>query len=203
MPKIVCLILLVILSYTSSVFAQENDNFKGKSTSSGGVVTFRVVDDDATEIFNSYYTANPSSTFNENGTLIDTAIIPADTEIFGLYGKDEYDIEERVGYLVVKKDSVLNNDHIASVEIFDEHLDQPQVIFVLDAEGTELFAEFTGSNLGKSLTIVLDNKILLYAKIYESITDGKIAVSGLSLEEVQDIQRALHKTWDTSSEFKK
>lgn len=67
-----------------------------------GILNFRLVDNDATEKFSAYYTQHIANTFNSAGELIDPSIIPADCEIMGQYTKDDYGLDERIGYLVVK-----------------------------------------------------------------------------------------------------
>lgn len=68
-----------------------------------GILNFRLVDSEATDAFNAHYAAHPAETFTARGELLDLSIIPEDTEVLGLYTKDEYDLDERIGYLVVKK----------------------------------------------------------------------------------------------------
>ena len=67
-----------------------------------GILNFRLVDDNATQAFNAYYMQHAASTFAANGQLLDSSIIPDDCEVMGLYTKDDYGLDERIGYLVVK-----------------------------------------------------------------------------------------------------
>ncbi|NLM01580.1 MAG: protein translocase subunit SecD [Treponema sp.] len=157
-----------------------------------GILNFRLVDSVATEAFAQYYNANPASTFASNGELLDPSIIPADCEVMGLYTKDDYGLDERIGYLVLKKEIALEGRHIKSADIGSDSITgRPQVNFVLDSEGATIFANFTTENTGENLAIVSDDKAKSYARINEPITGGQVAISGFGLEEAQNLQKVL------------
>ena len=161
-----------------------------------GILNFRLVDDDATDKFLAYYQQHITTTFNASGELVDASIIPSDCEIIGHYTKDEYGLDERIGYLVVKKEVALEGAHIKTAEVgTDQYTNRPEVDFVLDSEGAEIFAKFTAANKGKSLAIVSDNKIKSYARISDAITGGRVAISGFGLEEAQNLQKVLQSAW--------
>lgn len=161
-----------------------------------GILNFRLVDSEATEKFAEYYNANPASTFAANGELLDPSIIPEDCEVMGLYTKDEYGLDERIGYLVLKKEIALEGKHIKSAEVGSDNItSRPQVNFVLDSEGAEIFANFTTEHTGERLAIVSDDKVKSNAVINEPITGGQVAISGFGLEEAQNLQKVLQTAW--------
>lgn len=161
-----------------------------------GILNFRLVDSAATESFSKYYNANPASTFAANGELLDPSIIPADCEVMGLYTKDEYGLDERLGYLVLKKEVALEGKHIKSADVGSDNItSRPQVNFVLDSEGAKIFGDFTTEHTGEQLAIVSDNKIKSAAVINEPITGGQVAISGFGLEEAQNLQKVLQTAW--------
>ena len=161
-----------------------------------GILNFRLVDNDATEKFSAYYTQHIANTFNSAGELIDPSIIPADCEIMGQYTKDDYGLDERIGYLVVKKEVALDGQHIKSATVGSDNLtNRPEVDFVLDPEGAEIFAKFTGAHKGEYLAIVSDNKVKSYARINDAITGGRVAITGFGLEEAQNLQKVLQTAW--------
>lgn len=160
-----------------------------------GILNFRLVDTAATNSFMTYYNANPASTFNAAGELINPGIIPADCEVMGLYQKDSYGLDERIGYLVVKKEIALDGKHIKSAEVGSDYTGRPQVNFVLDGEGTVIFGDFTTANVNESLAIVSDDKIKSYARINEPITGGQVALSGFGVDEVENIRKVLQTAW--------
>ncbi|MDE5898537.1 MAG: protein translocase subunit SecD, partial [Treponemataceae bacterium] len=161
-----------------------------------GILNFRLVDSAATEAFDSYYAQHAATTFNASGELLDPSIIPDDTEVLGQYTKDEYGLDERIGYLVVKKQIALDGQHIKSAEVGADPLtNRPEVDFVLDSDGAQIFAEFTGAHTGEYLAIVSDNKIKSYARINDAITGGRVAITGFGLEEAQNLQKVLQTAW--------
>ncbi len=161
-----------------------------------GILNFRLVDDSATSAFNEYYTANPTRTFTANGELLDLSIIPSDCEVMGLYQKDDYGLDERTGYLVVKKEIVLDGQHIKNAAVGTDGItSSPQVNLTLDSEGAEIFGDFTAAHVGENLAIVSDDKVKSYARIREAIPGGQVAISGFGLEEAQNLQKVLQTAW--------
>ncbi|MCQ2598030.1 MAG: protein translocase subunit SecD [Treponema sp.] len=162
-----------------------------------GVLNFRLTDMEATSAFNAYYNQHPATTFNAIGELMDPSIIPEDCEVMGEYTKDAYGLDERTGYIVVKKEIALDGQHVKTADVRnDEFSGQLQVCFNLDTEGAEIFAEFTGAHVGDYLAIVSDNKIKSNARIQSAITGGSVALSGaFSLDEANNIKKVLQTAW--------
>lgn len=162
-----------------------------------GVLNFRLADMAATEKFKAYYAQNPASTFNAAGELMDKSIIPEDCEVFGVYTKDAYGLDERVDWLVVKKEIALDGKHIKSAEVrADEFTNQPQVVFNLDADGAVIFGEFTGAHVGDYLAIVSDDKVKSNARLQTAITDGRASLTGsFTVEEANNIKKVLQTAW--------
>ena len=168
-----------------------------------GILNFRLVDREATQAFNTYYLEHAANTFNADGKLIDPSIIPDDCEVMGLYQKDDYGLDERTGWLVLKKEIVLDGKHIKSAQVTANNItNQPQVTFSLSTErngdelsGAEIFGNFTSAHVNDAMAIVSDDKVKSYANINEPITTGQVAISGFGLEEAQNIQKVLQTAW--------
>ena len=162
-----------------------------------GILNFRLADMDATTAFKSYYAQNPATTFNALGELMDSSVIPEDCEVFGVYTKDEYGLDERYDWLVVKKEVALDGQHVKSAEVrADEFTNQPEVCFNLDSEGAELFADFTAAHVGDYLAIVSDNKVKSNARIQSAITGGSVSLSGsFTYDEANNIKKVLQTAW--------
>ena len=162
-----------------------------------GVLNFRLADMAATEKFKAYYAQHPATTFNAAGELMDKSIIPEDCEVFGVYTKDAYGLDERVDWLVVKKEIALDGKHIKSAEVrADEFTNQPQVAFNLDTEGAVLFGEFTGVHVGDYLAIVSDDKVKSNARIQDAITGGSVSLTGsFTVDEANNIKKVLQTAW--------
>ena len=162
-----------------------------------GILNFRLSDMDATNAFKTYYAQHPSSTFNAAGELMDASIIPEDCEVFGVYEKDSYGLDERVDWLVVKKEVALDGKHVQSAEVrSDQYTGQPQVCFNLDGEGTTIFGEFTAAHVNDYMAIVSDNKVKSNARINEAINTGSVSLTGaFSQEEANNIKKVLQTAW--------
>lgn len=161
-----------------------------------GILNFRLVDESATTAFMNYYMLNPTNTFAADGTLLDPSIIPEDCEVLGVYQNDDYGLEERTGYLAVKKEIALDGQHIKSAEVGSSGLtNRPEVDFVLDSDGAVIFGEFTSAHRGERLAIVNDNRIRSAATINDAITGGHVAITGFSLEEAHNLQKVLQTAW--------
>lgn len=162
-----------------------------------GVLNFRLADMAATDNFKAYYAQHPATTFNAAGELMDKSIIPEDCEVFGVYTKDAYGLDERVDWLVVKKEIALDGKHIKSAEVrADEFTNQPQVAFNLDTDGAVIFGEFTGAHVGDYLAIVSDDKVKSNARLQTAITDGRASLTGsFTVEEANNIKKVLQTAW--------
>jgi len=156
-----------------------------------GKLAFHIVDDEATSAFLSYYQANPSNTFTGEGNLIDPTIVPADVVIRGLYEKDRYGLDEFVTYVAIKKEVGLDGNHIKNAVVDrDPVTGRPEVTFILDTEGGEIFYQLTSANVGKSLSIVMDDKVKSRARIQEAIRDS-VRLTGFDADEATNIALVL------------
>jgi preprotein translocase subunit SecD len=160
----------------------------------GGGLTFHIVDEEATSDFNAYYRAHPATTFDAGGNLLDPAIIRDDVIIRGVYIKDRYGLDEQarddagnLRYVAIKKEVGLDGNHIQRAEVGRNSLDgQPEVTFVLDSEGGELFYKLTSANVRKPLAIVLEDRVKSQATINEPIRDA-VRLTGFNADEANNI----------------
>ncbi|WP_304240998.1 protein translocase subunit SecD [Gracilinema caldarium] len=152
-----------------------------------GRLAFHIVDDEATTAFRAYYREHPSDTFDGEGNLLNPSVIPADTVVRGLYSKDKYGLDTFTDYIVIKKEVGLDGNHIKNALVDkDQITGRPEVTFLLDTEGGDLFYKLTSANVGKSLAIVLDDKVKSYARIQEPIRDS-VRLTGFGADEANNI----------------
>ncbi len=59
-----------------------------------------------------------------------------------------------------------------------DDLGQPEIAFKLDSTGTKLFATATQANVGKKISIYLDNQLLMSPTVSTAITDGQGRIQG-------------------------
>jgi preprotein translocase subunit SecD len=158
-----------------------NDIIMGK-----GSLAFHIVDQEAAVKFNQAYENNPDI-IDENDNLLDPSLVPADVMILGVYAKDRYGLDERQGYTAVKKEVGLSGNHIKSALVERSSLDgKPEVTFMLDSEGGDIFYKLTSANLEKPMAIVLDNRVKSQATIKTSIRDA-VRLTGFGLDEANNI----------------
>jgi preprotein translocase subunit SecD len=156
-----------------------------------GGLAFHIVDQEAADAFNRYYDANPTNTFDSEGNLLDPTVIPPDDMVLGTYVKDRYGLDEFAGYTVVKREVGLDGNHIQSAVVERNTLDgKPEVTFMLDAEGGEIFYKLTSANVGKPLAIVLDDRVKSRATIQSAIRDA-VRLTGFGADEANNIALTL------------
>lgn len=81
-----------------------------------------------------------------------------------------YELEEQVA---------MEGKHIRDAQLaFNPDSGQPVVNFKLDREGTDLFGDMTRANIGRSLAIVLDQKVITAPVIRGVIAGGSGEISG-------------------------
>jgi preprotein translocase subunit SecD len=159
-----------------------NDIIMGK-----GSLAFHIVDEEATRAFSDYYLTHPTTTFDAQGELLDPSIVPDDVVIRGRYTKDRYGLDEFVDYLAIKKEVGLDGNHIKSAIVDREDFaGKPEVNFVLDSEGGDIFYALTSANVRKPLAIVLDNRVKSSATIQGPIRES-VRLSGFDLDEANNI----------------
>lgn len=74
----------------------------------------------------------------------------------------------------------------------NQNTNEPEVVFYLTSAAGNRFADFTGANKGKSLCIVLDNKIQEVATIHDQIRDtGTISGGNMNEENAKDLSMLL------------
>jgi len=161
-----------------------------------GMLSFHIVDSEASAAFNEYYQQHPTSTFDAEYNLLDPSIIPADGMLLGTYVKDAYGLDERTGFLVVKKEVGLEGKHIQAATTTRNSISgQPEVNFELDSEGTKIFADLTAKNVDQRMAIVSDDKIKSYPNIEEPIPGGQVRISGFDVTEAENIKAVLRTAW--------
>ncbi len=79
----------------------------------------------------------------------------------------------------LEKKVVLTGADLADAQAtFDQTTNQPVVTFQFKGKGAKTFEDFTAKNIGKYLTIVLDNEVISSPVIRDRITGGRGQISG-------------------------
>ena len=97
------------------------------------------------------------------------------------------------GFYLVDKVAIVTGADLRTARRSSDEWNSPAVSFMLNPDGGRRFETFTGDNIGKPLSIVLDNKIQEVANIKTRIpaAAGGIINGNFSIEEAEDIALVL------------
>ncbi|WP_407933532.1 protein translocase subunit SecD [Helicobacter typhlonius] len=94
--------------------------------------------------------------------------------------------------ILLKAVPILDGEMLTDARAAFDQNNQPIVSFSLDAKGAKIFGDFSGTNVGKRMAIVLDGKVYSAPVIRERIGGGSGQISGgFSVEEASDLAIAL------------
>lgn len=186
---------------------EEKDGSIKTILSSSSVLNFRLVDDEATDKFKEYFAAHSDEFFDkETGKLLadsEGAVkvdmikdFPANCSVYGEYKKDNFGLDALVNFHAVKNEIIMDGSRVKSVTVGqNQETREIEVDFRLDTEGSNIFADVTGANVGKKLAIVSDGKIKSAANIRQRIAGGAVSISGsFSRQEAIQLQKVLQST---------
>ena len=72
-------------------------------------------------------------------------------------------------------------------------LSEPQVVLTFNSQGTQIFSQVTGQNVGRTLAIFLDGVPISTPVIQQAIPDGTAVISGsLNADQARDLARNLN-----------
>jgi preprotein translocase subunit SecD len=103
--------------------------------------------------------------------------VPPDMEIVS-GAADPSSGESGTVYFLVRKVAAVNGSDLRSASVGLDENSKPAVMFSLKPDGARKFGQVTGSNIGRSLAIVLDDRVQSYPRIDGRITsEGRISGS--------------------------
>jgi preprotein translocase subunit SecD len=95
-------------------------------------------------------------------------------------------------YQIKRAPEVAGTDIRDAQPSHNQNTNEPEVVFYLTAAAGNHFADFTTANKGKSLCVVLDNKIYEVATIHDTIRDqGTISGGGITEQQAKDLSMLL------------
>ncbi len=93
---------------------------------------------------------------------------------------------------LIKEIPILDGGMLTDANVGFDQNNRPVINFSLNAEGAEIFGDFTGKNVGNRLAIVLDGKVYSAPNINERIGGGSGQISGdYTVMEAKDLAIAL------------
>jgi len=161
-----------------------------------GSLTFHIVDEDATRIFNNFYNANPAGTFNAQGELVNPDMLPPDVVVRGVFGRDQFGLDEQArnpfgnpDFVAIRREVGLDGTHIQNAEVSrnpDPMERHPVVTFRLSSEGGEIFHRLTSANVNRPMAIVMEDRVRSIATIRGPIRDA-VSLEGFAADEARNI----------------
>lgn len=171
----------------------DNDPERIQALLSGkGSLNFILVDEEATEEIITLQRDNPGWDYLVDG---EPGFVQGDSRVSEYITKDEFGLEQRVRWIVIYRnpeENGLPGQYITDARTSQDPITgRPLVNFTLDGEGSDIFAKLTRDNAGKSLAIVMDDKVRAYAQIQGEIPGGQGSISGFNQQESNDISLVL------------
>jgi len=134
-------------------------------------ISIYLVNDEATNEFNKIYHENGNKIYDEKGKLIRSYIIPDNDKLFDLLENTKSMEEIFSRYLILQGVVIQIGKNISKI---DAKKDETGIIVTcfLDTEGRKKFYEFTSSNIGRNLAMVMNNKIIFHATILRPLENS-------------------------------
>ena len=156
-----------------------------------GRLGFHLVDPAGQTAFDEYQRANPGNFLAADGSLRDPNVLPAGTVLRGVYEKDTYEVDQLLGYAVIKEREGLSGEYINDSRVDRDPLTgRPEVLFFLSPEGGDIFFNLTQENVGEVLAVVLDDRVKARAQISQAIRQ-QVRVTGFTQSEADDLALVL------------
>jgi preprotein translocase subunit SecD len=156
-----------------------------------GILSFHIVDDQALAAFSEWQARNPGQVLGPEGQILQPPILPAGTELRGVYIRDEYGLDQLRGFTVIQEQVGLSGNYIRDARVSSDPITgRPVVNFFLTSEGGDIFYKLTSDNVGNTMAVVLGDKVKAQARIAEPIRDA-VRVTGFDAEEASDLALVL------------
>jgi preprotein translocase subunit SecD len=112
--------------------------------------------------------------------------LPSDMEVVS-GASDPASTDAGTSFYLVRKVAAVTGSDLRSASVGLDENSRPAVMFSLKPDGARKFGQVTGSNVGRYLAIVLDDRVQSYARIESRIgADGRIA-GGFNQQEAGDL----------------
>src|SRR5579883_838580 len=132
------------------------------------------------------YTSEQDALQQLGGSVpVDTVLVPTAPGVSRTGG---------IEYYQIKRTAEIGGTDIRSARVGQNpNTNEPEVDFFLTTAAGDHFAEYTGANKGKSLAVVLDNKVQEVAVIHDQIRDqGNISGGNMTAQAANDLAMLLN-----------
>jgi len=118
----------------------------------------------------------------ESPKLLQDGIIPPGYEVMKETRTDPDGKKVVVPFLVSRKRvEGLSGKNVQRAMVVRGNMNDPQISFAFDSEGTAAFAKITSENIGKQMAIILDGELYSAPQIKSAILEGSGVISGGSM----------------------
>jgi preprotein translocase subunit SecD len=121
--------------------------------------------------------------------------LPADVrtevEVLPANSTDQFGRVSGREFLAVRKNVLVTGRDLKNARVQKGQLGEPNIGFTMTADGGKKFAALTGSNVGRRLAIVLDNKIQSAPVINSQIEDQGVIQGSFTAQEAADLSLIL------------
>jgi preprotein translocase subunit SecD len=90
-------------------------------------------------------------------------------------------------YFLVRKVAAVTGNDLRSATVGLDEYSQPAVMFSLKPDAARRFGQISGQNIGRSLAIILDNRVQSYPRLEDRITDNGRIAGGFTSQEAADL----------------
>jgi len=95
---------------------------------------------------------------------------------------------EQFYVLGVREEVELDGSVITDARVEFDEVNRAEVTMTMNAEGARTWSRLTGANVGRNVSVVMDNVVYSFPTVIERIPSGRTSISGLeSREEAQDV----------------
>jgi preprotein translocase subunit SecD len=112
--------------------------------------------------------------------------VPSDMEVV-TGASDASTGQAGTSFFLVRKVAAITGGDLRSASVGLDENNRPAVMFSLKPDGARKFGQVTGSNIGRALAIILDNRIQSYPRIDGRIVDNGRISGGFTQQEAADL----------------
>jgi preprotein translocase subunit SecD len=112
--------------------------------------------------------------------------VPSDMEVV-TGASDASTGQAGTSFFLVRKVAAITGADLRSASVGLDENNRPAVMFSLKPDGARKFGQVTGSNIGRALAIILDNRIQSYPRIDGRIVDNGRISGGFTQQEAADL----------------
>ncbi|MEP0547967.1 MAG: protein translocase subunit SecD [Rhodothermales bacterium] len=70
---------------------------------------------------------------------------------------------------------------------FDPYTNEPEISITMNSDGAQTWSRLTGANVGRPVSIVLDDLVYSYPTIIDKIPGGRTSITGVTRTEAEDV----------------